>query len=295
VLVNSLAQDSNFQLLSAEFDLRLNTLSLLDMLKPYAFGFYNVALALEKLRLHAGVSRNSKVDKYDRPKVEAFFDSMKEECEKLDLKHTLNLTLGIEAKYRRKIDSDRIDFLSDKYTQGDLLNDLDALDISFSNELREELIFRIPSERKKYLEQDTLFGRKVAAAFPSSIDNIRNAGTCFAVEQWDAWVFHLMLVLENAFRVLATKFSVPFNNTTWHTIIEQIEKNVRGMNSSLGPDWKEQQKFCSAAASQFMFLKNAWRNHIMHLSDVYDEGKALSVLTHVRELMRILAKGGLHE
>jgi hypothetical protein len=44
-----------------------------------------------------------------------------------------------------------------------------------------------------------------------------------------------------------------------------------------------------------MFLKDAWRNHIMHLSDVYDEGKALSVLRHVHELMQNLAKGGLHE
>jgi hypothetical protein len=67
------------------------------------------------------------------------------------------------------------------------------------------------------------------------------------------------------------------------------------MDSSFGADWKEQQKFCSQAASQFMFLKDAWRNHIMHLSDVYDEGKALSVLRHVHELMQILAKGGLHE
>ena len=44
-----------------------------------------------------------------------------------------------------------------------------------------------------------------------------------------------------------------------------------------------------------MFLKDAWRNHIMHLSDVYDEGKALSVLRHVHELMQILAKHGLYE
>jgi hypothetical protein len=67
------------------------------------------------------------------------------------------------------------------------------------------------------------------------------------------------------------------------------------MNSSFGVDWKEQQKFCSEAASQFMFLKDAWRNHIMHLSDVYDEGKTLSVFRHVQELMRTLAKSGLHE
>jgi hypothetical protein len=44
-----------------------------------------------------------------------------------------------------------------------------------------------------------------------------------------------------------------------------------------------------------MFLKDAWRNYVMHTGDVYDEGKALSVLTHVRVVMQALAKGGLSE
>lgn len=268
------------------------------MLKAYAFGFYKVALALQKLRVHAELSVGStKIDEVVRPRFEEFLSLMKEECGNLELKHTLNMTIGFESKYRNRVEPANLYFSlrSDKYTYSDLLNDLDALDISFSSELREELIFRLPSGRKDYFEKDDLFGQEVASAFPSSIDNIRNAGTCFAIEQWDACVFHLMRVLEHGIQVLATKFSVPFNNTSWNTIIEQIERGVRGMNSSFGADWKEQQKFCSAAASQFMFLKDAWRNHIMHLSDVYDEGKALSVFRHVKELMQTLAKGGLHE
>jgi hypothetical protein len=67
------------------------------------------------------------------------------------------------------------------------------------------------------------------------------------------------------------------------------------MDSSFGLDWKDKQKFYSEAASQFMFLKEAWRNYAMHVGDVYDEGKALSVLTHVRVVMQALAKGGLEE
>jgi hypothetical protein len=203
------------------------------------------------------------------------------------------MALGIESKYRSKKEGDRYPY--EKYAYPDLANDLAAIDISFSSELHEELIFRIASGKNDYFEKDDLFGPEVSSAFPSAADNIRNAGTCFAVEQWDACVFNLMRLLELGIRVLAIKFNVPFQNTTWHTIIEQIEASVRRMDSSFGADWKEQQKFCSQAASQFMFLKDAWRNHIMHLSDVYDEGKALSVLRHVHELMQILAKGGLHE
>lgn len=291
----SLAQDSGFQLRSKGFNLNLRSLSLLDMLKAYAFGFYNVALALQKLRVYAELRGGSNIDQFTQREFEQFHAAMKEECGNLELKHALNMTLGIESKYRSKTDPGVFTYGSDKYSYSDLLNDLDAIDISFSSELREELIFRLPSERMNYFEKHDLFGPEVAGAFPSSIDNIRNAGTCFAVEQWDACVFHLMRVLERGIQVLATKFNVPFQNATWHTTIQNIEASVRGMNSSFGADWKEQQKFYSEAASHFMFLKDAWRNHIMHLADVYDEGKALSVLRHVHELMQILAKRGLHE
>jgi hypothetical protein len=68
------------------------------------------------------------------------------------------------------------------------------------------------------------------------------------------------------------------------------------MDSTFGTDWKEQQKFCSQAATHFMFLKEGWRNHVMHVRDVpYDEGRALSVFGHVREFMQALAEGGLAE
>jgi hypothetical protein len=69
-----------------------------------------------------------------------------------------------------------------------------------------------------------------------------------------------------------------------------------GQTPSFGADWKEQQKFCSQAATHFMFLKEGWRNHVIHVRDVpYDEGRARSVFGHVREFMQALAEGGLTE
>jgi len=44
-----------------------------------------------------------------------------------------------------------------------------------------------------------------------------------------------------------------------------------------------------------MFFKDAWRNHIMHVRDVYDEGRATSIWQHVKEFMLKLANIGLHE
>ena len=47
-------------------------------------------------------------------------------------------------------------------------------------------------------------------------------------------VFHLMKTLEWALHALAAKFGVPFEHETWHKVIEQIEKKVRGMISVSG-------------------------------------------------------------
>jgi hypothetical protein len=105
-----------------------------------------------------------------------------------------------------------------------------------------------------------------------------------------------MRILERGLGSLATKFGVNFGHTNWHNVIEEVEKRIRKMDSSFGADWKEQQKFYSQAATHFMFLKEGWRNHVMHVRDVsYDEGRALSVFGHVREFMQALAEGGLAE
>ena len=293
-ILTYLAQNVAFQLGSKCFSSQSTSLSLLDMLKAHAVGFYKIAIGMEELRAYAKLRSAVKVDASDRAKFEELLASMKQECKKLELHYTLAMVRSIEANYKNKV-AETDTYFSKGYIESDLLHDLNTLDMSFSNELGSDLIFRIASNKNEYFEKDALFGSEVTNAFPSATDNIRNAGTCFAVEQWDASVFHLMKTLERALHALATKFSIPFEHETWNKVIEQIEKRVRSMDSSFGSDWKDKKKFYSEAASQFMFLKEAWRNYVTHVGDVYDEGKALSVLTHVRVVMQALAKGGLEE
>jgi hypothetical protein len=42
---------------------------------------------------------------------------------------------------------------------------------------------------------------------------------------------------------------------------------------------------------EFSRFKNIWRNRVMHSRDDYDRDEAMSVMTHVRQFMRILASG----
>lgn len=139
-------------------------------------------------------------------------------------------------------------------------------------------------------ERKKIFGDRVEAAFPSAIPEVIGACNCFALEQWTACVFHCMRVLEAPLVALAKKFSVPFDKAEWHNIIEGIEKKVREIDSTCGTNWKDEQKFFGEAARHLMFIKNGWRNHVMHVRDEYDEGKALSILQHTKELTTHLSE-----
>lgn len=263
------------------------------MLKRYAFSFYEVVVRIEHFRNHAGLlapsgyAAPSKVDAHMRDQLVACLKDMRTECDGLELIHTASLVAFAESEVARK---------GDGYTYVDMLKELDTISYSFADELRRRSCVRIDSEKDRYYEKDDLFGPEVTKAFRSCVEGIRRAGTCYALEQPEACVYHLMRVLERSLGVLAGKLGVPFDHGTWHQIIEQLEAEIRKMTAStFGPDWKDKQKFYNRAANQFMFFKDAWRNHVMHGHEAFDEGKAFSVYTSVKGFMQALAEGGLTE
>jgi hypothetical protein len=270
------------------------------MLKRYAFSFYEVLVHLEALRNDARLlgtfdnysySGPRKVDSTKREDMIACLKEIRTECENLDLTHTPSLISFAESEVQRK---------GDKYTYTDILKDLDTLSFSFANELRRNSCFRIANEKDKYFQNHDLLGPKVSTAFPLCSREIKNAANCYALEQNEACVFHSMCALESALHVLANELGVTFSGNldlqNWQPIIENIESEIKKLEKlPRGRDKSDRLKFLSGVAMQFRWFKDAWRNHIMHGRDVYDEGKALSILSHVRELMQALTEGGLRE
>ena len=146
-----------------------------------------------------------------------------------------------------------------------------------------------------YLDEHiNLFGDLVAAKFPSSSHEITEAGKCLAVRRATACVAHLMRALEPALNSLATALDVPFAHSNWQNILDQIEKEIRKRANALhGPTWKADEQFYSEAAAHFRVLKDAWRNHTMHLRDRYDEERAETILQSVRGLCSTWLRGFL--
>jgi hypothetical protein len=78
--------------------------------------------------------------------------------------------------------------------------------------------------------------------------------------------------------------------------LKKVENELKNLENLPKSKYKSDTlKLFAAAAMQFRWFKEAWRNHVMHGRDVYDEGRTFSILNHVLELMQALVEGGLRE
>jgi hypothetical protein len=105
-----------------------------------------------------------------------------------------------------------------------------------------------------------------------------------------------MRVLELGLTVLANKLSVIIRKPDWENIINDVEAAIKKIDGPhAGASWKADRDFYAGAAKEFRYLKNAWRNHAMHVHEHYDEPEARSIIDHVKSFMVHLAENGLME
>ena len=166
-------------------------------------------------------------------------------------------------------------------------------------ELGEHSWLLIPKEDRSFFDQTTpLFGEPVLESFPSASGDITAAGRCFALDEHTACVFHLMRATERGLHALHLHLNPNANPTyeNWQNIIEQIEKEIR-LREKLprGHAKTEQLKMCAEAAVQFLYFKDAWRNHVSHSRETYDRHGATKIMNAVREFLRHLSENEIDE
>jgi hypothetical protein len=119
---------------------------------------------------------------------------------------------------------------------------------------------------------------------------------CYALGHNNASVFLMMRVLEKGLKALATDVGKTFDRQQWHNIIDEIESAISDLQKTLprGVARDERLMFLSAAAKEFRYFKDGWRNYVAHGRADYDSPQALSVINHVHDFMNHLA-GTLRE
>jgi hypothetical protein len=202
------------------------------------------------------------------------------DCDDLKFEHVQDFIANLKHKLSRQ-----------PLTYGELGEAARNIFTIYQSELRTRLFVFVSADRAGYFAKDDLFGEVVSASFLPCAQDIKDAGTCYALEQDTACVMHLMRVLEVSLVALAHNFSgIETDRKEWNIIIESIEKRVRAIGPGDGLDWKEQRDFYSGVCNQFMFFKNAWRNHAMHARVRYNGPEAFDILDHVRQFMQHLGQ-----
>lgn len=162
--------------------------------------------------------------------------------------------------------------------------------------LGERLFFHADDERLKEWSKSSKACQDWKFAFPRAYIELVGARQCYLFGQANASVFHSMRALEIGLTAFAKKLKVVVGRDQWEVIINNIESEVKKINGpAAGRDWKRRQEQYSEAALHFRYLKNAWRNHVMHVRYIYELPKAFQILEHVSEFIDALRIIGLRE
>jgi hypothetical protein len=168
---------------------------------------------------------------------------------------------------------------------------IEEIERTIKNELSDMTCFFLSRESAHECEKmikalDVMIDRP----WPVAFKNLLGAGGCYSYEEFTASVFHSMRAAEKLLTTLASSLTnVDPSREQWHTLIERIEAAIKDFDKLPKGDLRQKkQTVYSETAMQFRYIKNAWRNHVMHSRTDYDEKAAREIWWHVeRSLEKI--------
>jgi hypothetical protein len=172
---------------------------------------------------------------------------------------------------------------------GRFCHHIEAVYSTLETELGALLFKAIPRERVRFNNSKWLEGSAIEVKFPIAFRELERSGMCYSLGQPTASVFHAMRALEPALAALASPFGVSSAHENWQNIIIEIESKVRALGGQPKSGIKiEDEKFFGAAVSHLYFVKNAWRNHVVHTRDSYSDDEAAKIMGHSHEFIESL-------
>lgn len=181
-----------------------------------------------------------------------------------------------------------------KYIEGRCA--IEEIERAIRNELGSTTLFFIPRERSaefnRMLSEIRLLWEK---PWDVALRNLDHARYCYRVDEFTASVFHSMRAAEKVLTTLACSLKIDPARDNWQTLIERIEAAVKDLDKlGRGHDREQKQTFYSEMAMQLRYIKNAWRNHVMHARSVYEEKDSREIWWHVKRTLE-KASGELEE
>jgi HEPN domain-containing protein len=216
---------------------------------------------------------NKELPNWSDEQANSLLDMVQKVFDPRDFPHTFSVLTRVYA------------LANSKCTYEELYIRVVALRETMEDDLANRKLVLIPGYRSSYCNQDKLFGEQVFDAFPSVRFDIKDAGDCYAVGMNTACVFHLMRALEAGLQALATELGVIWAPDPWGENLKHIKAAVQALSAK-----HPRKSFYSECCIEFDYIKDAWRNVIMHSSHTYDERDAKTILEHTHNLLRTIAE-----
>jgi len=154
---------------------------------------------------------------------------------------------------------------------------------SFINAMSDVHVSVLSGESIRYISSSQpLFGEPVDMAFPSSSEDIAEAGRSLGYGLNTAVAFHLMRAMELAIQALAAKLGVENVEKVWGKLLSDINVAILKMPKGIDRD------VSSESHSHLYHVKQAWRNPTMHPKKTYSDAEAKALFDAVRSFMHHL-------
>jgi HEPN domain-containing protein len=182
--------------------------------------------------------------------------------------------------------------LPEGMTASDVGGRLDQFDENFRHDLFSRSVEIIPASKNGFYGAS--FGSDVDIAFPSSIEDAREANTCYALGRNRAAVFHAVRAAEWGLKALARAAGVTgrIDYKEWGKILNAIEQKVAPVDRwKTGPEKSNALNFYRGALAEARAINNCWRTATMHVKagQPCDESDAKKALDRTGEFLRRLS------
>lgn len=182
-------------------------------------------------------------------------------------------------------------------------NKLHTLKGVIEDDVKARMFSYIPQQEWQILLESTGQWQPIWEKFASTKLDGEQGLECYAHGLYTACVFHMMMVLERGLAALSGKLGIKNPKKDWGSILREIEDAIHTLSVSArmmpkgtkppSPRTAHSRakllSFCSEAAKEFTYFKDAWRNHVSHGRAKYGQPDAFKVMTHVRDFMLHLA------
>jgi hypothetical protein len=173
---------------------------------------------------------------------------------------------------------------------------LDGIGKSIENNLNARKFMFMPADHASYWNNPEIFGKYFILSFPEAASfEMLEVGKCFAAARGTACVFHCMRVAEYGLRKLARQLRVtigdhgkkcPLEYGDWNKVITAVRNKISKIRQQpAGPKREKVLQYYSSAADQCEYLKDIWRNELMHTRRFYSKSETLGVINRVRDFI----------